>query len=278
MVSVLAGTLLIQNGALTVIAQGQTSNSTTIVNGNPDANIVIQSPDNLTYNKNNVSLSFTIETNITQAAHGGFGPIFIYGVALDYNTSDVVNQVVSNVYGINEFPDNVLTSLTSLGNNLYAGNATLNNLSQGHHNVTVWDAVYFDMLSYTYYTAAIFSTVSFNIDSIPPSISILSPETKSYSTSNVPLDFTVNKTVSQISFSLDGHQNITIAGNKTMTGLSNGAHNVTVYVTDGAGNVGASETINFTIATFPTLTVAAVSGAVAIVVAGMLVYRKKRKH
>ena len=203
-----------------------------------------------------------------------------YGVALDYNTSDVVNQVVSNVYGINEFPDNVLTSLTSLGNNLYAGNATLNDLSQGNHTVTVWDAVYFDMLSYTYYTASIFSTVSFNIDSIPPSISILSPETKSYSTYNVPLNFTINKTVSQISYSLDGHQNITTTGNMTLTGLSNGAHNITVYATDDAGNVGSSQTINFSIAAFPILTVAAVSGAIAILVAaaGLLVYRRSKTN
>ena len=77
LVSVLAGTLLIQNEPRTSFVQGETSNNNTIINENPDANIVIQSPENLTYNKNNVSLSFTIETNITQAAHGGFGPIFV---------------------------------------------------------------------------------------------------------------------------------------------------------------------------------------------------------
>jgi len=279
LVSVLAGTLLIKNEAKSIV-QGETSNSGTIVNGNPEANIIIQSPENLTYNKNNISLAFTIETSIPQAAHGsGFGPIFVYGVALDHDTSNVVNQVVSNVWGINKFPDNVLTSLTSLGNNLYAGNATLNDLSQGHHNVTVWEAAYFDMLSYTYYTGAIFSTVSFNIDSIPPHITILSPETKVYHTSDVPMDFTVNKTFSQITYSLDGHENITAVGNTTLARLSNGAHNVTVYATDLAGNIGASQTVTFTISTFPTTTVIVVSGTVAavIIAVGLLVYFRRYK-
>jgi hypothetical protein len=69
----------------------------------------------------------------------------------------------------------------------------------------------------------------------------------------------------------------------TLTALPNGAHNVTVYATDKDGNVGASQTINFTTAvpkaaTFPTVTVAVVSAvAVVLVVAGMLVYFKKHK-
>jgi len=257
-------------------------NNNTIINGNPDSNITIQSPENLTYNKNNVSLTFTIETSITQAAHsGGFGPIFIYGVALDYDTTNVINQVINNEYRINEFPDNVLTSLTSLGNNLYAGNATLNDLQQGRNNVTVWEAEYFDMLSYAYYTAAIFSTVSFNVDSIPPNVKVLSPETTVYFTSDVPLDFTVNKTFSQVAYSLDGHDNITTAGNTTLTSLSNGAHNVTVYVTDEAGNVGVSQTVTFTIErslSFPTVALMAIISTIIVCISiGLVLRRIKRK-
>ena len=64
LVLLLGGTLLIQNGAITFRAQGQTSNSNTIVNGSPDANITIQSPENMTYNVNNVTLAFTIECDV----------------------------------------------------------------------------------------------------------------------------------------------------------------------------------------------------------------------
>jgi len=282
LVLLLGGTVLIQNGAITFMAQGQTSNSNTIVNGSPDANITIQSPENLTYNKNNISLAFTIETSTPRGAINvsGWGPTFIYGVALDYNISNVVSQVVNNVYQTNEFPDNVLASLTSIQNNLYAGNATLKGLSQGYHNITVWEAVYWGMISYSYYQASIFSTVSFNIDSIPPHITILSPETKVYHTSNVPLDFTVNKAVSQISYSLDGHQNITTEGNITLTRLANGLHKVTIYATDAYGNMGASQTVSFTVSkpeSFPTSVVIAVILVAAAISVSLLIYRRHRK-
>jgi hypothetical protein len=46
---------------------------------------------------------------------------------------------------------------------------------------------------------------------------------------------------------LDGYSIVTIAGNTTLTGLSNGNHNIVAYTTDLAGHVTASETIIFTI-------------------------------
>jgi hypothetical protein len=82
-----------------------------------------------------------------------------------------------------------------------------------------------------------------------------------------------------MSYSLDGQDNVTIAGNTTLSGLPNGNHNVTVYATDKAGNV-ASETISFSVeAPFPVVPVAAASVAtIAVVGAGLLVYFKKRRH
>jgi len=73
---------------------------------------------------------------------------------------------------------------------------------------------------------------------------------------------------------------VTVAGNTTLTELSFGLHNVTVYAEDTFGNVGASETVWFSVAEpFPAVPVAAASAvAVAIVGAGLLVYFKKRKH
>lgn len=185
-----------------------------------------------------------------------------HGCALDYDTSKLVNLIV-NTNLLDEFPDNPSVALSNLGNNLYGGNATLNDLSQGPRNITVWVRAEQDYLSYGVPVGSVFTTVSFNIDSIPPNITILSPETKTYNTSEVPLEFTVNKTFSQISYSLDGHENITATGNMTLTRLSDGAHNLTVYATDEAGNVGVSEKITFNIAKesepFPTITVVVVT-------------------
>jgi hypothetical protein len=122
------------------------------------------------------------------------------------------------------------------------------------------------------------SSVRFTIDTIAPSILSLSVENKTYATSDVPLTLTTNEPVSQVTYSLDGQTNVTVAGNATLTGLSDGAHNITVYATDNAGNTGASETLYFTIdAPEPFLTeLVTVAGAsVGFVSVGLFFYRVK---
>jgi len=121
----------------------------------------------------------------------------------------------------------------------------------------------------------------------PPEITVLSPENKTYTSSNVSLTFTVNKPAVWTGFSLDGQDNITITENTTLSGLSSGLHNVTVYAKDAFENTGTSETITFTIAkepeTFPIRLVAAAAIVVAAVVlvaavgVGLSVYLNKRK-
>ena len=127
------------------------------------------------------------------------------------------------------------------------------------------------------FSAKILATI--NLDPTLPNVSLLSPENKTFVRSTVPLDFTVNDLVTQTSYSLDGQDNVTITGNTTLTGLSNGEHNVTVYYADIIGNVGASETAYFNIdIPFPTSLVVSISGAsLALVGVGLLVYFKKRK-
>jgi N-acetylneuraminic acid mutarotase len=117
---------------------------------------------------------------------------------------------------------------------------------------------------------------------IRPEISILSPaENQTFNESSFPLVFNVDRTVSLQSYSLDGKANVTLSGNETVGGMRNGLHTITVYVNDTFGNVGASQTINFTVAKpepFPIAVVAAVSVAVILVVAGLLIIFKKHRH
>ena len=123
------------------------------------------------------------------------------------------------------------------------------------------------------------SIVSFTIDNVPPKVSVLSVESATYDVVDLPLNFTVSEPVSKMSYVLDGQDNVTVNGNTTLTGLSAGMHNVTVYAWDAAGNVGVSETVTFTVEPFPVVPVAAASVAVvASVSAGILVYFKKRRH
>jgi hypothetical protein len=112
-----------------------------------------------------------------------------------------------------------------------------------------------------------------------PSVTLLSPQNETFSTSDVPLNFSVDKYAFQLEYSLDGGENATVAGNATLTGLIYGYHNVTVYAIDKLGNIGASETTFFTIAEpFPTTLVVASVITVSVAVIVLLVYFKKRKH
>jgi hypothetical protein len=282
LVSVLAGTLLIQNATRTFNVQAETANSDLIIEGDTNANVTIQSPENKAYNENNVTLAVTVESGVPPMEYFDgslFGLFLRYGCALDYDTSDLVD-LIWNSNLLDKFPNNPPLVLNG-SENVYTGNATLTNLSQGAHTLTVWVRAEQFMLSYSWGVWAIFKTVSFNIDFTPPHISILSPENKAYNTSDVPLDFTVNEAVVHISYSLDGQENVTAAGNMTLTRLSNGAHNVTVYAADEAGNMGASETATFTVAVpepFPVVPVVTISVIIAVVTVGILVYFKKRKR
>ncbi|MCX6777921.1 MAG: right-handed parallel beta-helix repeat-containing protein, partial [Candidatus Micrarchaeota archaeon] len=84
-------------------------------------------------------------------------------------------------------------------------------------------------------------------DTTPPVITILSPQNTTYSTSTVGLTFTVNEPTSWIGYSLDGAANITITGNTTLSGLSDGPHNVIVYARDTSNNLGASVVVYFSV-------------------------------
>lgn len=110
-----------------------------------------------------------------------------------------------------------------------------------------------------------------------PVVTISSPKSKTYETSNIPLTFTVNGQSSWLGYTLDGQQTGPITGNTTLTGLTVGVHNLTVSTRDSTGLVGTSETILFTVgARFPSEIVFA---GVAIPIAAsvsFLLYLKRR--
>jgi hypothetical protein len=287
LVSVLAGTLLIQNAAKELIVRGDAdTNSSGVVTASPGANITITSPENKVYSTDNVTVAFKIESGIPLTRNGLFAHVLRYGCLLDHGFS------IKTYVGLDGAGNKITFNYTDWESNVdlvlsryedgYLCNATLTKLSEGPHNITAWAEERINYLSFGELVGSVYSTVQFSVDLLPPSISILSPEPKAYNTSDVPLDFTVNEAFSQVSYSLDEQENITAAGNMTLTQLSDGAHNVTVYATDEAGNMGASETVTFTVAVsepFPTVPVAVASVAsIAVVIAGLLVYFKKRKH
>jgi hypothetical protein len=234
--------------------------------------ISVSSPkNNAVYNVNDIALTFNVSD---------------YGTSIDfiYNIYFKASWLQENVivYKQNshspEFPD------------FWSYDETFWDLPDGESSVVITargggyyvdntKVDYFDGTAY-YFEMTTVSVVNFTV-ATPPEVSVLSPLNGTYDSSDVQLNFTVNESFSKISYVLDHQDNMTIDGNTTLLGLSNGVHNVTVYACENAGNVGSSETITFTVAEpepLPSASIATASIA-SVVVAGavLLVYFKKSK-
>ncbi|MEM2293950.1 MAG: hypothetical protein QXX41_11815 [Nitrososphaerota archaeon] len=114
-------------------------------------------------------------------------------------------------------------------------------------------------------------------------IRIISPINGTSYAGSVSLIFSVNRPVVWMGYSLDGQANITITGNTTLTGLSDGTHSLIVYATDTDGNTGASETVYFNIKTqqyesFPHVWVVAAALVTATSAATLIAYFTKIKR
>jgi hypothetical protein len=230
--------------------------------------VSVSSPKNhATYSVNDVAVAFSVSTE---------------GIAYDVAIYDVY-------FKASWLQDNV-TLYEQNSRGPWSYNETFWDMPDGEYNVVitvVGVGSYVEGVDYSdgtiyHFDLTTISVVNFTI-ATPPVVSILSPKNETYGSSEVPLNLAVDKSFSKISYVLDYQDNVTIDGNATLTGLSNGVHNVTVYAWGDAGNVGSSETVVFIVATqepsFPAMSVSAVSVAsVATVGVGLLLHRKKRRR
>jgi parallel beta-helix repeat protein len=90
-------------------------------------------------------------------------------------------------------------------------------------------------------------------DTIPPMILVLSPENRTYGSPIISLTFCINETAFWNGYSLDGSANITLTGNATLQGLSDGEHSIVVFANDIVGNMGSSDPVLFMVDTTPPL-------------------------
>ena len=189
-----------------------------------------------------------------------------------YATNDVALNLV-----INEPTSWIGYNLDSQDNVTISGNITMVGLPHGVHTVTVYANDTTGNMGHS-------DTVHFSIDTVPPNIGIISPENKSYTSNSVSLSIYINEATAWIGHSLDGHDNVTVGGNTTLVGLSNGPHTITIYANDTAGNTGASETVHFSVEVSGGLTaVLSPELVIAIIVViavgvSVLVYLARRKR
>jgi N-acetylneuraminic acid mutarotase len=82
---------------------------------------------------------------------------------------------------------------------------------------------------------------------VPPKVYITSPENKTYV--DATLTFTVNRGTAWIGYSLDNGLNVTVSANDEihLAHLWQGEHSITMFANDSSGNMGASETVYFSI-------------------------------
>lgn len=263
----------------------------------PPSVLILHPENNKTYNENSVNL--TLYAVVGQAPHQLPSKIF-HGLSLTevyYEADWLENKTMVNgtskfyyVYDGSVKSENFYDNFDGCHTGSYSCRLRLEGVPDGNHIITVnaTERGYYyyveGRVSSEYYGYSIsnISSVTFTVDTVPI-VSLLSFENTTIDVSNVPLNFTVNQVVSHMTYCLDGQENVTIAGNTTLTGLPNGNHSVAVYATDATGNTGASETIFFTTAepepeSFPAA-VAVASSSVAVVIGlGLAVYFTKTRR
>lgn len=240
--------------------------------------LVLFSPKNLIYNTHSILVNFTVAIN---------GYIADVGYSLD-NNEEI--QRITNITQIYEepAPDAILPPHLRI---TYMVTQELSYLADGEHTITVYHGSQNNGIVPEYLVFS-FAETSFSIVTPAPHLQILDV-CDVYNSSKVPLNFTIDEPASWMAYSMDKQANITLGGNITLTGLSEGSHTLVVYANDTAGNMGSSQIINFTVSPetqpipepepFPitlvviaVLVIIATLALVVVILAKLLVYYRKK--
>jgi hypothetical protein len=254
----------------------------------PDLAVKIQLPESKVYGENSIPVAFNIQRSYRIDQEGGYhGTWYMTGQPDEYRCFLNEKEMVLKVSGV------------SADSDFFWCEDSLSGLSEGSHRLRIY-------VHYTYTVKAGSQTITqrndgysnsvvFTVNTGAPHVSIVSiGQLKTYNTTSLPLEFTVSEPVTSLSYSLDGEAIVPIAGNTTLSGLSEGTHTIVVEAEDTAGSVGSSAPVKFTVATqtsgvqvgsesfaFPTALVAVIVIASAAVVSfGLVAYfllRKKRR-
>ena len=249
----------------------------------PFNGVTIVSPSNGSVYNNNL-LRLKVSSNVQAdifPPHGPYPPNAT--VSANYNLDGSLNESIPMQYQYVQF-----------GVGLFTGSVNLPPLSEGSHTLVVFSkSEEFNVNTLgSYYPDFVVQDqriVYFKVNlGIPPVISNLSIENKTYPTNTLTLNFTANNPTNNPTFwmgyKLDNQSIAALVENKTLTGLSNGEHSIVVYANDTFGNMG-SQTINFTVDkpqmeilgnTF-IITIIAVPAAIVCIAVGLLLFRRHRK-
>jgi hypothetical protein len=201
--------------------------------------IIIESPDNHTIYQDSMPLNLTVEYLGYDTANF---IVFQYLTGLSYSIDNKSAVTLESYY----------IGPNSSTHQPYKGMLNISDLSNGQHQIVITASflvnVNNDFMGDYFYASA---PIYFAVYNTPPTISNLSVENKTYISTEIPLNFNINETISWIGYGIDDQPNVTVTGNTTLSGLSNGSHRLTIYANDTAGNLGKSDAVFFTVNTQP---------------------------
>ena len=207
----------LSSGSHTIVVQvaiknvfGSVAGKSNIVHFRVDTyppNIDIQSPRNQTYNRMNVTMCIGINEPTSRIA---------------YSLDQQANITIDDMLLVGNYRNTNLT------------------LSEGLHSIVVYAEDIVGNLGKS-------STIFFTLDVTPPSMANSSIENKTYASTELSLSLVFNETTSWICYSLDNEANVTLTENTTLYGLLAGYHTLVIFANDTAGNMGKSDTVEFTI-------------------------------
>ena len=189
-------------------------------------------------------------------------------------------DIVHFLYSVDENSNVTLANLNKTkvgihpheeGHEFYAS-SVLENLTEGNHTLKVYSQdTSGEKMSYS---------VEFMVDTnFKNPLLVLSPQNKTYTTSEIPLTFVCSEEIRRSDYQLDGIGEGPISGNLTLVDLSLGEHKIKVVVWTVRGVF--SQTLYFSVLQpepFPTTIAVVLLVIMAVIGLGILAYFKKQKE
>ena len=183
---------------------------------------------NVVYNQPNISLSVKVEM-------------------YNWDMSPSWEQLAELKYSIDGQPDVSATIKNEAKTAIFYGfaTATISGLEEGAHSLYIHGKTTFS--NYSSLSANFSSIIYFVVNSVTPTIQVVSPKQTTYYSTTAPVNYKSDKPLTWAGYSLDQSMVVACLDGATLTYLSNGAHSLRVYGTDSAGKVYASDEIAFSV-------------------------------
>lgn len=229
-------------------------NENTMGNASSDVKFLVSTNTEVTIK---IGQNQTIYHTFQPAIDYYYSTISIDEIALDGSATSPASIILSALGGGYTYEK----SQFSMGGTIVSYNLTcdiqvVEGTPEGVYYATAYYDIYSQSTLYPYSSSLLFRyELRFKINAVtvlnPLAVSILLPGNTIYAVNQAPLNFTVTEPTSWMGYSLDEQTEVTIAGNTTLTNLSDGTHSVVVYANDIAGNTATSIVVSFTVDTTP---------------------------